>query len=171
MKIIIVGCGKIGCTLAAQLSYEQHDLVVVDTNPLKIQQLSETIDVMGLAGNGSSVNVLSEAGIEEADMLIAVTGSDELNLLCCVIAKKVSKCHTIARVRNPIYNKERNFIRKSLGIAMIINPEYSAAMEMFRLLRFPSAIKLDTFAKGRVELLKFKLLPEFRLDGLSIMQW
>lgn len=170
MKIIIVGCGKIGCTLAAQLSYEQHDLVVVDTNPLKIQQLSETIDVMGLAGNGSSVNVLSEAGIEEADMLIAVTGSDELNLLCCVIAKKVSKCHTIARVRNPIYNKERNFIRKSLGIAMIINPEYSAAMEMFRLLRFPSAIKLDTFAKGRVELLKFKLLPEFRLDGLSIMQ-
>lgn len=170
MKIIIVGCGKIGCTLAAQLSYEQHDLVVVDTNPLKIQQLSETIDVMGLAGNGSSVNVLSEAGIEEADMLIAVTGSDELNLLCCVIAKKVSKCHTIARVRNPIYNKERNFIRKSLGISMIINPEYSAAMEMFRLLRFPSAIKLDTFAKGRVELLKFKLLPEFRLDGLSIMQ-
>lgn len=170
MKIIIVGCGKIGSTLAAQLSYEQHELVVIDTNPIKIQQLSEMIDVMGITGNGSSVNVLSEAGIEEADMLIAVTGSDELNLLCCVIAKKVSKCQTIARVRNPIYNKERNFIRKSLGISMIINPEYSAAMEISRLLRFPSAIKLDTFAKGRVELLKFKLLPEFHLSGLSIME-
>ena len=143
MKIIIVGCGKIGCTL-------QHSSVTNNTTWSWLTQIrwnpaaSETIDVMGLAGNGSSVNVLSEAGIEEADMLIAVTGSDELNLLCCVIAKKVSKCHTIARVRNPIYNKERNFIRKSLGIAMIVNPEYSAAMEMFRLLRFPSAIKLDT---------------------------
>ena len=170
MKIIIVGCGKIGSTLAEQLSYEQHDLVVIDTNPRKIQQLSESIDVMGIAGNGSSVNVLSEAGVEDAHILIAVTGSDELNLLCCVIAKKVSKCHTIARVRNPIYNKERNFIRKSLGISMIINPEYSAAMEISRLLRFPSAIKLDTFAKGRVELMKFKILPEFRLDGLSVME-
>ena len=170
MKIIIVGCGKIGSTLAEQLSYEQHDLVVIDTNPQKIQQLSESIDVMGITGNGSSVNVLSEAGIEDAHILIAVTGSDELNLLCCVIAKKVSKCHTIARVRNPIYNKERNFIRKSLGISMIINPEYSAALEISRLLRFPSAIKLDTFAKGRVELMKFKILPEFHLDGLSIME-
>ena len=170
MKIIIVGCGKIESTLAEQLSYEQHDLVVIDTNPRKIQQLSESIDVMGIAGNGSSVNVLSEAGVEDAHILIAVTGSDELNLLCCVIAKKVSKCHTIARVRNPIYNKERNFIRKSLGISMIINPEYSAAMEISRLLRFPSAIKLDTFAKGRVELMKFKILPEFRLDGLSVME-
>lgn len=170
MKIIIVGCGKIGSTLAEQLSYEQHDLVVIDTNPVKIQQLSETIDVMGITGNGSSVHVLSEAGIEDADAFIAVTGSDELNLLCCVIAKKVTKCHTIARVRNPIYNKERVFIRKSLGISMIINPEFSAALEISRLLRFPSAIKLDTFAKGRVELLKFKILPEFHLDGLSVMQ-
>lgn len=170
MKIIIVGCGKIGSTLAEQLSYEQHDLVVIDTNPQKIQQLSEFIDVMGITGNGSSISVLSEAGVEDANMLIAVTGSDELNLLCCVIAKKVSKCHTIARVRNPIYNKERNFIKESLGISMIINPELSAAVEISRLLRFPSAIKLDTFAKGRVEILKFKLLPEFHLDGLSIME-
>ena len=170
MKIIIVGCGKIGSTIAEQLSYEQHDLVVIDTNPRKIQQLSESIDVMGITDNGASVSVLSEAGIEDAHMLIAVTGSDELNLLCCVIAKKVSKCHTIARVRNPIYNKERNFIKKSLGISMIINPEFSAALEISRLLRFPSAIKLDTFAKGRVEILKFKVLPEFHLDGLSIMQ-
>lgn len=170
MKIIIVGCGKIGTTLAEQLSSEHHDLVVIDTNPQKIQQLSESIDVMGIVDNGASINVLSDAGIEDAHSLIAVTGSDELNLLCCVIAKKVSKCHTIARVRNPLYNKERNFIRKSLGITMIINPELASAIEISRLLRFPSAIELDTFAKGRVELLKFKLLPEFRLSGMSVME-
>ena len=170
MKIIIVGCGKIGTTLAEQLSSEHHDLVVIDTNPQKIQQLSESIDVMGIVDNGASINVLSDAGIEDAHLLIAVTGSDELNLLCCVIAKKVSKCHTIARVRNPLYNKERNFIRKSLGITMIINPELASAIEISRLLRFPSAIELDTFAKGRVELLKFKLLPEFRLRGMSVME-
>lgn len=170
MKIIIVGCGKIGTTLAEQLSSEHHDLVVIDTNPQKIQQLSESIDVMGIVDNGASINVLSDAGIEDAHLLIAVTGSDELNLLCCVIAKKVSKCHTISRVRNPLYNKERNFIRKSLGITMIINPELASAIEISRLLRFPSAIELDTFAKGRVELLKFKLLPEFRLSGMSVME-
>lgn len=170
MKIIIVGCGKIGTTLAEQLSSEHHDLVVIDTNPQKIQQLSESIDVMGIVDNGASINVLSDAGVEDAHLLIAVTGSDELNLLCCVIAKKVSKCHTIARVRNPLYNKERNFIRKSLGITMIINPELASAIEISRLLRFPSAIELDTFAKGRVELLKFKLLPEFRLSGMSVME-
>lgn len=170
MKIIIVGCGKIGTTLAEQLSSEHYDLVVIDTNPQKIQQLSESIDVMGIVDNGASINVLSDAGIEDAHLLIAVTGSDELNLLCCVIAKKVSKCHTIARVRNPLYNKERNFIRKSLGITMIINPELASAIEISRLLRFPSAIELDTFAKGRVELLKFKLLPEFRLSGMSVME-
>lgn len=170
MKIIIVGCGKIGTTLAEQLSSEHHDLVVIDTNPQKIQQLSESIDVMGIVDNGASINVLSDAGIEDAHLLIAVTGSDELNLLCCVIAKKVSKCHTIARVRNPLYNKERNFIRKSLGITTIINPELASAIEISRLLRFPSAIELDTFAKGRVELLKFKLLPEFRLSGMSVME-
>ena len=125
---------------------------------------------MGIVDNGASINVLSDAGIEDAHLLIAVTGSDELNLLCCVIAKKVSKCHTIARVRNPLYNNERNFIRKSLGITMIINPELASAIEISRLLRFPSAIELDTFAKGRVELLKFKLLPEFRLSGMSVME-
>ena len=170
MKIIIVGCGKIGSTLAEQLSSEQHDLVVIDKNPQKIQQLSESIDVMGIVDNGASISVLSDAGIEDAHLLISVTGSDELNLLCCVIAKKVSKCHTIARVRNPLYNKERAFIRKSLGITMIINPELSSAIEISRLLRFPSAIELDTFAKGRVELLKFKLLPEFKLGGMTIVE-
>ena len=125
---------------------------------------------MGMCGNGSSVQVFSEVGVEDADILIAVTGSDELNLLCCLIAKKVSDCHTIARVRNPVYHRELHFIRRKLGISMIINPELAAATEISRLLRFPSAIKLDTFAKGRVELLKFKLLPEFGLGGMTVAE-
>ena len=111
-----------------------------------------------------------EAGIETANILIAVTGSDELNLLCCLIAKKAGHCHTIARVRNPIYNKELDFIKVKLGISMIINPELTAAIEISRLLRFPSAIKIDTFAKGRVELLKFRIRSEFGLDGMPINQ-
>lgn len=168
MKIIIIGCGKVGSTLAEELCKEDHEIVVIDKNQQKVQALSESLDLMGLGGNGSSIQTLSEAGVEKADILIAVTGSDELNLLCCLIAKKVSKCHTIARVRNPVYHKELHFIRKRLGISMIINPEFAAALEISRLLRFPSAIKLDTFSKGRVELLKFKLLPEFKLGGLSV---
>lgn len=170
MNIIIIGCGKVGSTLTEQLSSEEHNLVVIDTNPEKVQELSESYDVLGITGNASSIGVLSNADVEHAHMLIAVTGSDELNLLCCLIAKRVSKCKTIARVRNPVYHKELNFIKKRLGISMIINPELAAAMEISRLLRFPSAIKLDTFAKGRVELLKFKVSPSFNLDGLSVMQ-
>ena len=170
MKIIVVGCGKVGRTLAEQLCREDHEVVVIDTNPERIQSVSDDLDVMGVNGNGSSIGVLSEAGIEDTDILISVTGSDELNLLCCLIAKKVSQCQTIARVRNPVYHKELHFIKKSLGISMIINPELTSAMEISRILRFPSAIKLDTFSKGRVELLKFKAMPEFHLDGLSVME-
>ena len=168
MKIIIIGCGKVGSTLAEELCEEDHELTMIDKNPQKIQQICESIDIMGSCGNGASIQILSEAGVEEADILIAVTGSDELNLLCCQIAKKVSQCHTIARVRNPVYHREVHFLRKKLGISMIINPEFASAMEISRLLRFPSAIKRDTFSKGRVELLKFKLLPEFKLSGLSV---
>ena len=123
---------------------------------------------MGIVGNGASINTLIEAGIETADILIAVTASDELNLLCCLIAQKTGHCQTIARVRNPIYSKEIGFIKKRLGVSMIINPELAAAQEISRLLRFPSAIKIDTFARGRVEMLKFKVMPEFGLDGMSI---
>lgn len=171
MNIIIVGCGKVGRTLAEQLSNEKHNIVIVDIIEKKIQDTTEDIDIMGLLGNASSINTLLDAGIETADLLIAVTGSDELNLLCCLIAKKVSKCHTIARVRNPVYSKELGFIKQSLGISMIINPEHAAAIEIARILRFPSAIKIDTFAKGRVELLKFKIKPEFKLNNMSVMEF
>lgn len=168
MKIIIIGCGKVGRTLAQQLSEEQHDIVLVDTNAEKLQEVTEEIDAMTLVGNGASIGVQKEAGVKDADMLIAITNSDELNLLCCLIAKKVSKCETVARVRNPIYSEEINFIKERLGVSMSLNPELATATEMARLLRFPSAIQIDTFAKGRVELLKFKVKPEFDMDGLAV---
>ena len=152
MKIIIVGFGKVGSTLTEQLYSEGHDVVVVDLLEKKLETAVSDYDVMTIQGNGASYNVQLEAGVEEADLLIAVTASDELNLLCCLIARKAGQCHTIARVRNSMYNKEINFIKEQLGISMIINPELTTAREIAKLLRFPSAIQIDTFARGRAEL-------------------
>ena len=170
MHIIIVGCGKVGSTLAEQLQEEDTDITLIDTDADVINNLTEDIDAMGIVGNGASINTLMEAGVKTADIMIAVTASDELNLLCCLIAQKTGHCQTIARVRNPIYSKEIGFIQERLGLSMIINPELATAREISRLLRFPAAIKIDPFSKGRVELLKFKVLPEFELDGMSVSQ-
>lgn len=163
-----MGCGKVGTALARQLSEEKHSITLIDTNEAKIQRITEELDVMGIVGNGSSIGVLSEAGIENADVFIAVTGSDELNLLCCMFAKKAGHCHAIARVRNPIYSHELDFIKQQLGISAIINPELAASREISRLLRFPAALKIDTFADGRVRLIKFVLAPKHGLDGMPL---
>lgn len=157
MQIIIVGCGNVGATLTEQLSKEGHNIMVIDVDGNTVEKVANQHDVMGIVGNGASLAVQNEAGIEEADLMIAVTASDELNLLCCLIAKKAGDCKTIARVRNPVYNKEIAFIKGELGLSMVINPEYAAACEISRLLKFPSAIKVDIFAKGRIELLKCKI--------------
>ena len=170
MKIIIVGCGKVGTSLAERLSVEDHDLVMVDLSAKKVEEASNRFDALGIVGNGASFNIQQEAGVENADLFIAVTGEDELNLLCCLMAKKSGKCQTIARVRNPLYSQEIRFIQEQLGISMIINPELTAAREILKLLKFPSAIKIDTFAKGRVELLRFRLKKEMGLGGRSIME-
>lgn len=168
MKIIIVGCGKVGTTLTAQLCRENHNVTIIDIDYEIVKNVSNTYDVMGIAGNGVSYSVLQEADIEHADLLIAVSRSDELNLLCCVIAKQAANCQTIARVRNPVYREEQEFLRHQLGISMIINPEFAAAQEIARLLRFPSAIEIDTFNKGRVEMLRFKVPEKSVLDGLVL---
>ena len=118
MNIIIVGCGKVGYTLVEQLSGEDHNIVVIDEKEEKVKSITDELDAMGIVGNGVSYQVLQEAGITDTDLLIAVTGSDEQNLLCCVIAKKAGNCKTIARVRNPIYNEESNFLRKELYIQL-----------------------------------------------------
>lgn len=171
MNIIIVGCGKVGCTLVEALSIENHNIVVIDSRPEKVSALTDTVDVMGIVGNGVSHTTLKQAGIETADLLIAVTGSDEENLLCCVIAKKSGHCQTIARIRNPIYNEEKDFLQKEFGLSMIINPELTAANEISKVFQFPSAIRVDTFAKGRVELLHFKIGNNSPLCGLKLSKF
>lgn len=171
MNIIIVGCGKVGCTLVEALSSENHNIVVIDSRPEKVSALTDTVDVMGIVGNGVSHTTLKQAGIETADLLIAVTGSDEENLLCCVIAKKSGHCQTIARIRNPIYNEEKDFLQKEFGLSMIINPELTAANEIAKVFQFPSAIRVDTFAKGRVELLHFKIGSNSPLCGLKLSKF
>ncbi|MCI8390993.1 MAG: Trk system potassium transporter TrkA [Roseburia sp.] len=173
MNIIIVGCGKVGRTLVEQLSNEDHDIVVIDENPEKVESISNEQDAMGITGNGINHQTLIEAGIMTADLLIAVTGDDEKNLLCCVIAKKTGHCQTIARVRNPVYNNEIAFLKKEFGLAMIINPELTAANEISRIFQFPSAIRVDSFAKGHVELLHFKVgknSPLIRLKLFNLHQ-
>ena len=170
MQIIIVGCGKVGRALAAQLSGEDNNVTVVDTNGDVVKTVANYYDVMGVTGNGASYSVLAEADIEHTDVLIAVTHNDEVNLLCCVVARKAANCHTIARVRNPVYSEERAFLRKELGLSMIINPEYAAAQEIARLLRFPSAIEIDSFSKGRIEMLRFRVPAASMLDGLALRE-
>ncbi len=170
MKIIIIGCGKVGFALAEELTEEKHEVTIIDSSAKRLQEVAEDLDALQVVGNGSSISTLMEADIENTNLLIAVTNSDELNLLCCLIGKKVGKCQTVARVRNPVYNQELEFIKESLGISMIINPEMAAALEIAKLLRFPSAIKIDTFAKGKIELLKFRLKPEFELDQIAISE-
>lgn len=168
MNIIIVGCGKVGYTLAEQLSNEDHNLVVIDEKPERVSRITDSMDAMGVVGNGISHSTLLEAGISSADLLVAVTGDDEKNLLCCVIAKKTGHCHTIARVRNPLYNDETEFLKKEFDLAMIINPEQAAAYEIARIFQFPSAIRVDTFAKGHVEMLHFKIGKDSPLIGQKL---
>ena len=168
MRIVIVGCGKVGTTLAEQLNREKHEIVLIEKNPEVLQGVTNTLDLIGVAGNGASDAVLREAGAATADLLIAVTTTDELNLLCCLIAKKVGVRNTIARVRNPEYSQEIRLVQEDLGLSMVINPEFAAAAEIAQLLRFPSAIKIDTFAKGRVEILKLHIPAASALDGMRI---
>ncbi len=169
LGIIIVGCGKVGSTLIEQLSKEGHDITIIDKNAQKVQELTNLYDIMGIVGNGASYSTQMEAGIEETDLIIAVTDSDELNLLCCTVAKRVGNCAAIARVRTPDYSKEVNYLREKLGLAMIINPELEAAKEMARILYLPTTLEVNSFAHGQAELIKFKIPEGNVLDGVEIM--
>lgn len=168
LKIIIVGGGKVGATLVQQLIKEGHTITIIDKNPATIQELTNLYDIMGIIGNGASYSVQMEAGIQNTDLLIAVTASDELNLLCCTIAKRVGDCAAIARVRNPDYSREVSYLRDRLGLAMIINPELEAAREASRILCLPTALEVNPFAHGQVEMIKFKIPEGNVLDGITI---
>ncbi|HCM91695.1 MAG TPA: Trk system potassium transporter TrkA [Lachnospiraceae bacterium] len=168
LKIIIVGCGKVGSTLVEILSKEGNEITIIDKNAKNLEALTNTFDIMGVEGNGASFTTQEEAGIKNADLMIAVTGSDELNLLCCTVAKQVGNCATIARVRTPEYSREIQYLTDQLGLAMIINPEFEVAKEISRILCMPSALEVSSFAHGQAELIKFKINEDSPLNQIRI---
>lgn len=170
LNIIIVGCGKVGATLVEQLNNEGHDITVIDKRPEKVAELTNIYDIMGLVGNGASYEILEEAGIENCDVLVAVTGTDELNLLCCTMAKRTSKCETIARIISPDYNNESSFLRKSLGISLIINSDLRAAREMAHIIYMPTSLEAYSFSHGLGDIVKFKVPKGNLLDGLRLSE-
>ena len=171
MNIIIVGCGKVGTKLVEQLSHEkEHNITIIDPRADVVENAVNEYDVMGVVGSATDLDTLYEADVEKADVMIAVAGSDELNLIICLMAKKLGNCQTIARVRKPEYFKTIHLIKEDLGLTMVVNPEQAAAHEIARALRFPSAIKIDTFAKGRVEILNFEVPEGNILDGMKLME-
>lgn len=168
MNIIIVGGGKVGITLTKKLSEEGHDVTVIDNDPQAISNVTDSMDVITVEGNGASMEILKMAGADKMDLLIAVTPQDELNIYCCIVAKKLGITQTIARVRNPEYSAQFGLMHNELGISMAVNPERSAALEISRLLRFPGAIKTESFAKGHAELLEVKIKEDTPLCGTAL---
>ena len=170
LDIIIVGYGKVGASLTEQLSKEGHAITIIDRNAEKVNEATGMYDIMGIVGNGASHSVLLEAGIDKADLIIAVTESDELNLLCCIIANQTGDLSAIARVRTPDYSKESLYLKDKLGLAMIINPELEAANEAARILSLPTALEVDTFAHGHAEMIRFKVPENNVLSGMAIYE-
>ena len=170
MQIIVVGCGKMGSSLAVQLVAEGHRVTIVDRSESVIEQISNTQDVIGYVGNGAVFSVLESAGAKEADLMLALTESDELNLLSCLIAHKIGAKHTIARVRNPEYAAHMYQISDDLGLSMAVNPDRQAAEEIARVLRFPAAMHVELFANGRVELVASKLPENGILNGIPLYE-
>lgn len=171
MKIIIVGVGKVGYAIAEQMAGEQHDVTVVDSSAEALRRADSTLDIMCIEGNGASVSVLLQSGAREADLLIAVSENDEVNLICCLMAKKLGARRTVARVRNPEYFRDAPILRREIGLDMIINPEYAAAQEIARMLRVPAAFNVETLAGGRAELIGFEILPTDGIAGRSLMEY
>ena len=172
MKIIIVGCGKIGTNIIAELVKENHDVVAIDKSPALIEEITTIYDVMGVVGNGADCETLEEAGVCDTELLIAVTDSDEMNMLSCFLAGKMGASHTIARIRNPEYNdKSLGFMKEQLNLSMAINPELNAAKELYRLLKLPAAAKIETFSSRNFEMVEIKLKAESVLDGLSLIEF
>ncbi|MDR1753457.1 MAG: Trk system potassium transporter TrkA [Eubacterium sp.] len=170
MNIIIVGGGKVGTELVRLLSLESHNIVVVDINNKVIEEVVGNHDVMGLCGDGACCDVLEKAKVASCDIIIATTDSDERNVLCCLIARKMKARHCIARVRNPSYAEQLVFMREELGLSMMVNPEYQAAREISRLLKYPSAIDIETFGRGLIDMVEFKIIKGSALEDVSLKE-
>lgn len=168
MKVVIVGDGKVGGTIAKQLSGEGHDIIVIDNNTKVLNNAANTMDIISVEGNGASMTVQKRAGVPDADLLIAATSLDEVNMLACLVGRKLGVNNTIARVRNPEYYEQIRELKEELGLSIAVNPELAAAMEISRLLRFPSALKIELFARGRVELVEIKIAENSVLDGMPL---
>ena len=169
MKIVIIGDGKVGYKLAKQLSSEKYDIILIDNNEEKLRKSIERMDVFCVVGEGGSVEVQQRADVPHADLVIACTSTDECNMLSCLIARRLGARHTIARVRNPIYYKQIDFLKKDLHLSMVVNPELIVAGDITRLLLFPDASKVETFVKGREELVEFPIHCG-KLEGLSLSE-
>ncbi len=170
MKIVIVGAGKVGLYLTKALTEENHDITVIDTQLYALERMQESCDALAILGHGATRSKLSQAGIETSRLLIATTGSDEINLLSCLMARKMGCPHTIARVRNPEYAEDISLLRHDLGLSFAINPEEACAREIFQILQFPSFLERDQFAKGRVEIVGFKVYPGSPLAGTQLSE-
>lgn len=171
MKIVIVGDGKVGWALTVQLAKEGHDVVVIDSNRLVLEEAQQSLDISVVHGNGATIRVQNQAGVGQSDLLIAATSADETNLLCCITAHRLGCAHTIARVRDPDYFSQLYDWKDELGLSMMINPELATASEIFRLLQFPSFLRRDSFAKGRVEIVEIELAEDSFLDGCRLMEF
>ena len=170
MKIIIVGAGKVGFTLAEHLSREDHDVTVIDTGEEALRRADQALDVMCVKGNGASIAALRESGADTADVVIAATSLDEVNMVCCLTAKRLGTGYAIARIRNIEYTQELSALKQELGVDMVINPENTTAVEIARLLRFPPAANIETFYRGRVELVGFRVQAGDFLCGQPLSQ-
>ena len=168
MKIVIVGCGKVGSSIANQLNAEGHEISVVDISPKAVKRLSESLDVMGIEGNGATFDALAEAGAQTADLVIAATARDEVNLYTCLLAKNSGAKNTIARVRNPEYTNDLFRVKEALGLSMSINPELTAAIEISRLLRYSGALEIDSFSKGAADLIKVYVPETSPIAGKAV---
>lgn len=168
MKIVIAGAGRVGLSIAHELVKENHNITIIEGNNEKQKEVGNSLDVLTILGNAASYDVLMEAGVKNADLLIAVTREDEINLLCCLAARKMGVPHTIARVRNSEYYKQAAFLNEELGLSMTINPEEETANEISRILRFPVATKVEAFAGSKAELIEIKVSPESALNGVTM---
>ena len=170
MRLIIVGAGKIGSSLIEKLSVEHHDIVLVDTQAAIVENMVNRHDVRGVVGNASEREVLLDAEVDKADFFIACTSRDEINIICCVLAKKLGAKHTMARVRTPEYFHEIDAVREELGIDMVFNPEYQTALDIAQILQFPYALNVESFAGGSVKMVEFVLKQGNGLVGLSMQE-
>lgn len=171
MKIIVIGIGKVGYTLAQSLSAEKNDVIVIDKNAEALKRAEDNLDVLCIKGNGVSAGTLFETDINSIDLLIAVTGSDEVNMVCCLTAKRLGVKHTAARIRDPQYAKELLLLKEQIGIDLVINPEYAAADEIMHLLNFSPAINVENFAGGRVKMAEIKITSDMPIAGRKLKDY